>query len=79
MDLRACDSPCVSVVKTNSPVPTLIAWASIQVTSPVLWENTMELVLSKDFEKAYELGPGKVTAGILKRFSKTAECINVEV
>jgi [acyl-carrier-protein] S-malonyltransferase len=50
-----------------------------QVTSPVLWENTMDLVLSKDFGKAYELGPGKVTAGILKRFSKTAECINVEV
>lgn len=50
-----------------------------QVTSPVLWEKTMELILSKDFEKAYELGPGKVTAGILKRFSKTAQCINVEV
>ena len=50
-----------------------------QVTSPVLWENTMDLVLSKEFGKAYELGPGKVTAGILKRFSKTAECINVEV
>ena len=50
-----------------------------QVTSPVLWENTMDLMLSKDFEKAYECGPGKVTAGILKRFSKTAPCVNVEV
>eukprot|EP00529_Nitzschia_sp_RCC80_P031471 CAMPEP_0113486062 /NCGR_PEP_ID=MMETSP0014_2-20120614/24803_1 /TAXON_ID=2857 /ORGANISM="Nitzschia sp." /LENGTH=361 /DNA_ID=CAMNT_0000379723 /DNA_START=96 /DNA_END=1181 /DNA_ORIENTATION=- /assembly_acc=CAM_ASM_000159 len=50
-----------------------------QVTSPVLWEKTMDLMLSKDFEKAYELGPGKVTAGILKRFSKTAPCTNVEV
>lgn len=50
-----------------------------QVTSPVLWEKTMDLILSKDFEKAYELGPGKVTAGILKRFSKTAECTNIEV
>lgn len=50
-----------------------------QVTSPVLWENTMEMVLSRGFEKAVELGPGKVTAGILKRFDKGAEIINVEV
>jgi [acyl-carrier-protein] S-malonyltransferase len=50
-----------------------------QVTSPVLWENTMELVLSRGFEQAYELGPGKVTAGILKRFDKGASITNVEV
>ena len=50
-----------------------------QVTSPVMWENTMDLILSKGFEKAYELGPGKVTAGILRRFDKSAECVNVEV
>jgi len=50
-----------------------------QVTSPVLWENTMDSILGGDFERAMELGPGKVTSGILKRFSKTAECTNVEV
>jgi [acyl-carrier-protein] S-malonyltransferase len=50
-----------------------------QVTSPVLWENTMELVLSRGFEQAYELGPGKVTAGILKRFDKGATITNIEV
>jgi [acyl-carrier-protein] S-malonyltransferase len=50
-----------------------------QVTSPVMWEKTMDLMLSMDFEKAFELGPGKVTAGILKRFSKTAACTNIEV
>lgn len=50
-----------------------------QVTNPVLWENSMDLILSKGFEKAYELGPGKVTAGILKRFDKSAECVNIVV
>merc|ERR1719253_1892823 len=50
-----------------------------QVTSPVLWENTMDSILGGDFERAMELGPGKVTSGILKRFSKTAECTNVGV
>jgi [acyl-carrier-protein] S-malonyltransferase len=50
-----------------------------QVTSPVMWEKSMETLLSKNFGQAYELGPGKVTAGILKRFDKKAECTNVEV
>jgi len=73
--------PVISNVdaKPHSDPETIKKLLATQVTSPVLWENTMDLILSKDFEKAYELGPGKVTAGILKRFSKTAECINIEV
>lgn len=50
-----------------------------QVTSPVLWENTMDSMLANGFEEAFELGPGKVTAGILKRFDKKAKCTNIEV
>jgi [acyl-carrier-protein] S-malonyltransferase len=73
--------PVISNVdaRPHSDPETIKQLLATQVTSPVLWEKTMDLVLSKDFEKAYELGPGKVTAGILKRFSKTASCINVEV
>merc|ERR1719251_183358 len=50
-----------------------------QVTSPVLWENTMDSMLANGFEEAFELEPGKVTAGILKRFDKKAKCTNIEV
>ena len=73
--------PVISNVdaKPHSDPDTIRKLLATQVTSPVLWENTMDLVLSKDFERAVELGPGKVTAGILKRFSKTAECQNIEV
>lgn len=73
--------PVISNVdaKPHSDPDTIKSLLATQVTSPVLWENTMDLMLSKDFEKAFELGPGKVTSGILKRFSKTAECENVEV
>ena len=73
--------PVISNVdaKPHSDPDTIKKLLATQVTSPVLWENTMDLMLSKDFEKAYELGPGKVTSGILKRFSKKAECENVEV
>lgn len=73
--------PVISNVdaKPHSDPDTIKKLLATQVTSPVLWENTMDLILSKDFGKAYELGPGKVTSGILKRFSKTAECTNIGV
>ncbi|OEU21657.1 malonyl-CoA ACP transacylase [Fragilariopsis cylindrus CCMP1102] len=73
--------PVISNVdaKPHSDPETIKKLLATQVTSPVLWENTMDLMLSKDFEKAYELGPGKVVSGILKRFSKTAECTNISV
>ena len=73
--------PVISNVdaKPHSDPDTIKKLLATQVTSPVLWENTMDSVLGKDFEKAYELGPGAVTTGILKRFSKTAECTNLDV
>lgn len=81
VELQKPRIPVISNVdaKPHSDPETIKKLLATQVTSPVLWENTMDLMLSKDFEKAYELGPGKVTAGILKRFSKTAECVNIEV
>lgn len=73
--------PVISNVdaKAHSDPASIKKLLATQVTSPVLWENTMDLMLSSGFEKAYELGPGKVTTGILKRFSKTAESQNIEV
>jgi len=73
--------PVISNVdaKTHSDPAVIKKLLATQVTSPVLWENSMELMLSKGFERAVELGPGKVIAGILKRTDKNAECTNVEV
>lgn len=73
--------PVISNVdaKAHSDPDSIRKLLATQVTSPVLWENTMDLMLASGFEKAYELGPGKVTAGILKRFDKSAECVNIEV
>ncbi|GMH12336.1 hypothetical protein Nepgr_014177 [Nepenthes gracilis] len=44
-----------------------------QVTSPVQWEMTLKALLSKGLKKSYELGPGKVIAGIIKRIDKGAD------
>ncbi|PON77998.1 Polyketide-type polyunsaturated fatty acid synthase [Parasponia andersonii] len=48
-----------------------------QVTSPVQWETTVKTLLNKGLEKSYELGPGKVIAGIVKRVNKGADIENV--
>jgi len=81
VEIKKPSIPVISNVdaKPHSDPDTIKKLLATQVTSPVLWENTMDLMLGKDFEKACELGPGKVTSGILKRFSKKAECTNVEV
>jgi [acyl-carrier-protein] S-malonyltransferase len=48
-----------------------------QVVQPVLWENTVRNLLSQGIERFYEIGPGRVLAGLLKRVDRKVECRNV--
>jgi [acyl-carrier-protein] S-malonyltransferase len=48
-----------------------------QVVEPVLWEATLRALLAKDFELFYEIGPGRVLAGLLKRVHRKVGCTNV--
>jgi len=49
-----------------------------QVVSPVQWEDTMRRVLADyGVEKCYEIGPGRVLAGLLKRIERRFPCDNV--
>jgi [acyl-carrier-protein] S-malonyltransferase len=48
-----------------------------QVLQPVLWEKTMRNLLAEGVTKFYEIGPGRVLAGLLKRVERKAECVNV--
>jgi [acyl-carrier-protein] S-malonyltransferase len=47
-----------------------------QVTAPVQWETIMTNLVKDGFEAGYELGPGKVLAGIMKRIDKKAPAVN---
>ena len=50
-----------------------------QVTSPVQWETIVTaMVKSPDFIKSYELGPGTVCRGIVKRFGKKLEVVSIQ-
>lgn len=48
-----------------------------QVVSPVLWEDSMRNLLGQNVTKFYEIGPGKVLKGLLKRIDRKVECENV--
>lgn len=50
-----------------------------QVLQPVLWEQTMRNLLAAGVTKFYEIGPGRVLAGLLKRVERKIECVNVAV
>lgn len=48
-----------------------------QVLQPVLWEQTMRNLLAEGFDCFYEIGPGRVLAGLLKRVQRKVDCRNV--
>jgi [acyl-carrier-protein] S-malonyltransferase len=48
-----------------------------QLTAPVLWENIMNNMLADGFTNFYEVGPGKVLQGLLKRIDRNATCTTV--
>lgn len=48
-----------------------------QVVQPVLWEATLRGLLAAGFDRFYEIGPGRVLAGLLKRVQRKVECYNI--
>jgi [acyl-carrier-protein] S-malonyltransferase len=50
-----------------------------QVISPVRWEESMRLLLGEGVDQFYEVGPGRVLRGLLKRIDRGVSCENVMV
>ena len=48
-----------------------------QVVSPVLWEASIRSMLDSGIDEFYEIGPGKVLRGLLKRIHRKANCTTV--
>ncbi|MCL4205634.1 MAG: ACP S-malonyltransferase [Pirellulaceae bacterium] len=49
-----------------------------QVVSPVRWEDSMARMLREGFDSFYELGPGRVLRGLLRRLDRKVSCESVE-
>ncbi len=48
-----------------------------QVLHPVLWEDSMRYLISQGFTQFYEVGPGRVLRGLLKRIDRSVSCHNI--
>ena len=48
-----------------------------QVLSPVLWETTIRGLMATGVDRFYEIGPGRVLAGLLKRVHRKADITNI--
>ena len=48
-----------------------------QVLAPVLWEDCVRGLLAAGVDKFYEIDPGKVLKGLLKRIDRKVECVTV--
>lgn len=48
-----------------------------QVLSPVRWEETLRGLVAAGVERFYEIGPGRVLAGLMKRVNRKADFHNV--
>jgi len=49
-----------------------------QVTSPVLWEDSVRYLLSAGCDEFFEIGPGKVLAGLMRRIRPDVQVSNVD-
>lgn len=49
-----------------------------QLDSPVRWEETIKNMINDGIEEFYEIGPGKVLQGLLKRINPDINCIGID-
>ncbi len=49
-----------------------------QVTQGVRWEESMRRMLADGFDTFYEIGPGRVLTGLLKRIDRKTPCTSVQ-
>lgn len=48
-----------------------------QIDHPVLWIQTIEKMIQNGADRFYEVGPGTVLAGLMRRINRDMECTNV--
>ena len=48
-----------------------------QLTCPILWQKCMEQLLDDGIEMFYEIGPGRVLTGLMKRINRKTKVVNL--
>ena len=63
--------PCIDVSEFKSLL-------SQQITMTVKWRQTILFMESKGIKKIFEVGPGNVLSGLVKRITKNIECFSIQ-
>lgn len=68
--------PVVSNVTANYTVDPMEMRDNLvqQLTSPVLWSDSMVLMINDGVKTFYEFGPGNVLTGLLRRIDRSVDC-----
>lgn len=75
--------PLISIVN-NADAMFLTAKESIknslirQLNNPLLWEDSIRVIVDSGIDTFIEVGPGKVLSGLIKRIEPSAKIFNVE-
>lgn len=72
VEMQAPEIPVVSNVdaETHEDPDEIRELLVRQVVSPVLWEDSMNQLLQAGVDEFYEIGPGKVLRGLMKRINR---------
>lgn len=79
VDIRPPEIPVVSNVdaRPHSDPEEIRQLLIQQVLNPVRWEDSIHFMLNAGCTDFYEVGPGKVLKGLLKRISRKAACTSI--
>ena len=80
MAVRDLQIPVVANVdaQPNTSRERIVKLLIQQVSTPVRWEESVRLMISRAIKRFVEVGPGKVLLGLMKRVDGTACLANVE-
>jgi len=75
--------PCIPVISNVDALPhddpeEIRRILVRQILQPVRWEDSMRLLLQQGFDQFYEVGPGRVLRGLLRRIDRNVSCQCVE-
>jgi [acyl-carrier-protein] S-malonyltransferase len=48
-----------------------------QVLNPVMWEDSMRYLMAQGVTQMYEIGPGKVLKGLMKRIDRKLDVTTI--
>ena len=63
--------PCINVSEFKSLL-------SQQITMTVKWRETILFMENKGVKRIFEVGPGNVLSGLVKRITKNIECFSIQ-